>query len=180
MPRLFVALDLPDFAKDQLHTLRAPELTGARWTTEKQWHVTLHFIGDAGLAAVQSALTNVEAAGFSMALRGVGVFPPQGKARVLWAGIETAQALQNLHRSVGTALRSTGFQTETRPYHPHLTLARFKQHEAPSQYEMQTYLEAHQSFTTERFRIQYFTLYESQRRPQGALYTIRGRYVLNM
>ena len=45
MPRLFVAIDLPGEAKDRLERL-CNGVKGARWTKDRQFHLTLRFIGE--------------------------------------------------------------------------------------------------------------------------------------
>jgi 2'-5' RNA ligase len=176
--RLFVAFDLPDPIKDKLVALRDNGLPGARWTTRQQWHVTLHFIGErASDEPFREALANVSAASFEMTLKSVGTFPLKGKPRVLWAGIEAPQALQTLYQSVGDALKTSDYEPETRPYNPHLTIARFKG-QTPNRDEMQVYFEQHESFQTDSFPISDFTLYKSELRPSGAVYTVRERFML--
>lgn len=176
--RLFVALDLPEPIKAQIAALQERSLRGARWTKAAQWHVTLHFIGETEQRSqIEEVLQTVQAAAFEMRLRGVGTFPPKGKPRVLWAGIEAPPALQALHRSAGDALKTTGYTPETRPYKPHLTLARFK-HEAPSAQDMRRYVERQERFATESFPVEHFTLYESRLQPSGAKYLPIAKFSL--
>ena len=177
--RLFLALDLPDTIKDKIATLRESSLSGASWTSRDQWHITLHFIGERDDdSAIRESLTAVEVPSFDLYLAGVGQFPERGKPRVLWAGIHAPKTLQQLHTATGKALQATGYEPELRPYHPHLTLARFKQ-TAPSRDKLQTYFDKHQTFKTEPFPITHFTLYESQLSPSGAVYTARAQFPLS-
>ena len=56
---------------------------------------------------------------------GLGVFGPTRKARVLWAGIEgNVVALNKLQKDVEAAAASAGCELDTRPFRPHVTLAR--------------------------------------------------------
>lgn len=176
--RLFIALDIPQEIKDLLPDLRDDSLPGARWTSHHQWHITLHFIGDQQTdEEIDHALKMVSQSSFELGFKGLGTFPEKGKPRVLWLGIHAPPSLQQLHSAIGDALRSTGFTPEKRPYHPHLTLARFKQ-KAPNKAEMDRYLEHHTQIEVAPFVIQHFTLYESKLERSGARYTARKRYPL--
>jgi RNA 2',3'-cyclic 3'-phosphodiesterase len=176
--RLFLALDIPAAIKDEIVTLHDKSLVGAQWTMRPQWHITLHFIGERETdIAIQEALAKVEAPAFALHLVGVGQFPEKGKPRVLWVGIHAPDALQTLHTRTSTALQTTGYQAETRPYSPHLTLARFKQN-TPDRTAMQAYFDQHAAFKTESFPITHFTLYESQLLKGGAVYTARASFPL--
>lgn len=175
--RLFVALDLPDSIKAQLHDFQKETLKGAKWTKPEQWHITLHFIGESDEAPVREALSRVKAEAFSLRLRGIGTFPPRGRPNVLWVGIEAPKTLLALHQAIGDALKTTGFTPESRPYSPHLTLARFKEIK-PEAKSLATYLEKFASFETGSFPIEHFSLYQSELLQSGAAYTIRERYFL--
>jgi 2'-5' RNA ligase len=168
--RLFLALDLPDIVKDAVEKLHDSSLCGAQWTTRNQWHITLHFIGErADDSAIRQCLEDIESASFAINLAGVGQFPKRVKPKVLWAGIYAPDALQHLHAKTGKLFQSTGYEAETRPYKPHLTLARFNRI-APSRTAMQTYFAKYSDFKTESFAIMQFTLYEIQLLPSGAVY----------
>jgi RNA 2',3'-cyclic 3'-phosphodiesterase len=176
--RLFLALDIPDAVKDDIAGLHDKSLMGAQWTTRQQWHLTLHFIGERDDDNVlRAALADVKASAFMLRLAGVGQFPEQGKPRVLWAGIHAPEMLQTLHELTGNALAATGYQPETRPFSPHLTLARFKR-QTPQRHIMQAYFEQHHTFKTALFSVSQFTLYESQLLQQGAVYTPRATFAL--
>ena len=45
MPRLFVAVELPEEVKDRLASL-CHGLKGARWVRDRQFHITLRFLGE--------------------------------------------------------------------------------------------------------------------------------------
>lgn len=174
--RLFVAIDFPDDIKDQVGTLKA-EIPTARWVNRDQMHLTLFFIGETErIQAVRDALAGVKAAPFDLTLSGVGRFPPGDRKppRVLWVGIDPQPALNHLQVNVNAALTAIGFQTEDRPFSPHLTLARLKtEHPSP---ETAQFLAAHQSFQTSPISISAFTLYSSVLSSGGARYTHEAVY----
>jgi 2'-5' RNA ligase len=175
--RLFLALDIPKSIKDQIHSLQDKSLEGAKWTSPEQWHITLHFIGESEEEPIREALAKVKAGSFSLQLRGIGRFPERGKPNVLWLGIIAPPALKALHQATGEALKTTGFIPESRPYSPHLTLARFKERK-PSPQALEAYRQQHAAFETEGFSVNHFSLYQSELAKSGVIYTVRENYPL--
>lgn len=128
MLRCFVAIPLPDSTKDRLVAAQPPAAPGIRLVGRDRMHLTLHFLGEIDppdIDAIRNSLSSVKSPPFTIDIRGVGRFPPRGRANVLWAGIENSPALVALHKSIGAALfAAIRFRPERRPYAPHLTLAR--------------------------------------------------------
>ena len=128
MPRLFVAIDLPAQLKIAL-TGFSRELPAARWVSPAELHLTLRFIGEVDherLSAIRSALSGISFAAFSLALRGVGHFPPGRRPRVLWVGMDPSQSLMLLQQELELALIEAGVTPDERRFSPHITLARLK------------------------------------------------------
>ncbi len=88
-------------------------------------HVTLVFIGDveAGrVTAVERAVAGIPGAAFELSLERVGYW---GRPRILWLGPrEVPPPLYALVGHLRAAVGACGFAAETRPYLPHMTLAR--------------------------------------------------------
>jgi len=88
-------------------------------------HITLHFIGNVSeqqLACCVAAASQVQAAPFDIRLDEFGHFV---RAGVVWLGsTRLPQALQQLHRDLGVALRGCDYAPDPRPFKPHLTLMR--------------------------------------------------------
>lgn len=178
MPRLFVALDLPESVKDRLEVLGGAGIPGARWVGERQFHVTLHFAGEVeGPQArlLTEGLAGVRADPFELALAGVGHFPPRGEPRVLWAGVERSEGLDELHRRIQSCLRRLGLPMEARRFSPHVTLARLRQ--APRQAVM-AFLASHGLFRSETFPVADFQLFSSVLGRRGAQHRVEASYPL--
>ncbi len=142
--RLFVAIEIPSEIRRELDRrivrLRASGATRsvrttlpkARWLKPEAMHLTLVFLGDTApelLPDLNRELRGAFAAGepMELTLAEVGAFPPRGRKRVLWAGVEAAGDLGGLQARVAEAVeRSAGIEVDRRPYHPHLTLGRCK------------------------------------------------------
>lgn len=179
--RLFVALDLPETVRRALAELiatLAPKSRGARWVKAENLHVTLKFIGHVDrekLSPIQNALATVHSAGaVSLDFRGIAFFPNEYHPRVVWCGVQASPNLAALAADIDRALEPLGVEPETRPYTPHLTLARFKTEDGVSDLvkaanEMKSYDFGGTQETN-------FHLYESLLKPSGAQYNRLASY----
>lgn len=178
MPRLFVAIDLPDAVKDDLTEL-CYGLRGVRWVKRNQLHLTLRFIGDVEddlVDTLSDALAQVRAVPFTFQLQGVGQFPPRGAPRVIWVGVKAPPDLQRLHRQIESVLQPLGIEPEDRPFSPHITLARLK--EAPSPESLRQFIERNIHFKTAPIPVSRFVLYSSLLAPEGPTHTVEGQFAL--
>jgi RNA 2',3'-cyclic 3'-phosphodiesterase len=115
--RLFVAVWPPLDVVEQLAALPRYPLAGARWTTEKQWHVTLRFLGACDERAAVAALDRVDVAPCTAVL---GPGPRRLGRDVL---VVPVAGLDTLAAAVGAATDGLG-AGDRFPYRGHLTLAR--------------------------------------------------------
>jgi 2'-5' RNA ligase len=179
MPRLFVALELPEDIKLSLAPL-ARGLGDIRWLLPEQQHLTLRFIGELDhgrMEDVVEALATVAGTPFELELSGIGHFPPRGEPRVIWVGVEKSEALKRLKRSVDRALDEVGLEPEGRKFVPHVTLARLRRPLSP--HRLASWLAAHSLYRSARFQVRGFQLYSSWLGPDGADYTLEAAYELS-
>jgi RNA 2',3'-cyclic 3'-phosphodiesterase len=118
MPRLFVAVWPPADVLDTVAALERPAVSGLRWTSSHQWHVTLRFLGQTELEPVVAALAGVHAA---PATAWLGPVVGRFGHRVLHLPVV---GLDDVAEAVVTATAGVGRQPEDRPFAGHLTLAR--------------------------------------------------------
>ncbi len=102
-----------------------------RWAPESNWHITLKFLGevdDSKLTEIKSALDETARVFSASEIRasGLGGFPDERHARVIYAGVAKSQALLDLQTAVESALHPLGFVGEERDYTPHITLGRLR------------------------------------------------------
>ena len=134
--RLFIAIELSDEVKAALRAsqrmLSAFDRT-VRWVTDEQMHLTLKFLGEVADDAVEevnvAAELVVEASlPFEMVIAGCGCFPPGGRVRVVWVGVdEPGGALAACGARCEARYTEIGFDRERRPFSPHLTLGRVRE-----------------------------------------------------
>lgn len=178
MPRLFVAVKIPQPIQDQLRKLYTPIPT-ARWVDFGSIHITLKFIGevsDPQVAGIKTALHTFNTQAFDLFIEGVGTFPKRKPPRVLWVGLHHQPKLLTLQAKVESALGALGFPPEDRPFSPHLTLARLKT-EKPLQ-QVTQFLQDHATLKLSPFHVTEFALIKSVLSPQGARYTDVAHYSL--
>jgi len=179
MPRLFIAVDLPERIRDDISSIYEA-IPGAKWTEDAQLHLTLRFIGDVSSETaerVQSALKSIHAPSFTKNLKGVGFFPPRKTPRVLWCGIAPNEELMRLQNRIErTLVAAAGVNQEDRKFSPHITVARLNN--SPAE-RLAAFLSANALFETEPFLISEFHLYSSHLRREGALHIKEATYKLD-
>ena len=176
MHRLFVAIRPPQVLIEELMRLMGG-ISGARWQTREQLHLTLRFIGEVGphqADDIHAILGSVRQPAFEIALAGLGSFERRGQPEVVWAGVAPHDPLKALHRKVDQAIVRAGLEPERRVYSPHITLARLKRGSGP----VRAFLEQPVARMAP-FPVDSFGLYESQLTPEGAVYSLIERYPLH-
>jgi len=188
--RAFVAIPLGQDVKDALtavqRELRGRDARGAaRWTQPDSIHLTLKFLGDvdtARIADISGALDTVceRHEAFALQIQGVGCFPNLRRPRVVWVGLsESLTALALLQRDIEGALEKLDFPRESRPFSPHLTIARIQRNASPSAAEsLGRVIGETEVPVISRMRVDHIVLMQSQLRPSGAIYTERHRALL--
>lgn len=177
MYRLFIAVDLPEAVRAKMKSVCAG-VTGAKWATDTQMHLTLRFIGaadDALFGRIKKALTYVQVPAFDLEMSSTGCFPGVRNARILWAGIRHNETIILLKKAVDEALSLEGLEPEDRPFSPHITLARIK---TINRAEISRFLSCNENFTCPTFTVTEFHLYSSTLSKTGATYTKEQSYLL--
>jgi len=127
--RLFVALEIPEAVRENLAAIRENFLSigsKLRWVPPENLHVTLKFIGSVPaekLEAIIEALRRVRVdKSVKLNFNGMG----GSAAGVYWVAIEPCPALEKLAADIDRCLEPIGIVKEDRVFHPHVTVARFK------------------------------------------------------
>ncbi|HEX4810805.1 MAG TPA: RNA 2',3'-cyclic phosphodiesterase [Bryobacteraceae bacterium] len=178
--RLFIGVPLVEAVIAELSSITAQfasTAAGLRWSTPETWHVTLQFLGNTSqeqYPCVVARLRELHSAAVPVELEGIGFFD---RAGIFFAGVNTTPELVDLQQRVTTATGPCGFVPETRPYHPHITLARSKAGSKGLR-ELKNKVARQPSFT--KFVAEEFRLYESFTLPSGSQYEVRERFPLGL
>jgi 2'-5' RNA ligase len=155
-----------------------------RWVRPEGMHITVAFLGPAGIELQAAALTAVEpgltrlSAG-TVGLDGLGAFPDLRHAQVIWMGVDEAGAdlLGGIARACRTALTAAALPVETRPYHPHCTLGRPRRRWTTSQAQALSTIHAGRIPPFAASRV---VLLESHPGPGGSRYEEVGSVALRL
>lgn len=128
----FYAVKLPSTIKKQLQKLCSEyrhELLFSRWVHEDDYHITLAFLGSSTNLQLRESNQQIEemlssSKNFSLTINQLGIFGQEPSPRIFWAGLADSSALAEVRGKVVMACREAGFTIESRPFKPHITLAR--------------------------------------------------------
>lgn len=128
----FFALALPDEMKALLsevsERLKA-DLPFKNWVHPEDFHMTLAFLGNADQQKLDEAVFNVDEAlkdfqSFQVGLNQAGTFGRQDNPRILWIDTTESHSLSKVREKIYASCEEAGFVLETRPFRPHITIAR--------------------------------------------------------
>ena len=182
--RTFIAIELPADVRarvvQHIHSLRReiPDVR-ASWSRDDNLHLTLKFLGNVPVTdipkvsdAVAGATRSVSS--FELTFAGCGTFPPRGRPSVLWIGAQAA-GLHDLHVALENELEGRGFPRESRPFHPHLTIARLRNSQGARQLaDFQQSL----GFAPVAFTVSELVVFRSELLKQGSKHTAISRHPL--
>jgi len=136
--RVFVAVEIPADVRAQLAGLQAAFRRHGRvvkLVDPSLMHLTLRFLGNAPAHQLETIERTIrdsarDVSPFTLTLAHLGTFPGKGRTpRVVWVGLaadDGYDALQRVFRRLEDRLVPAGFPAETRPFAPHVTLARLR------------------------------------------------------
>lgn len=134
----FYALEIPLEAKEKLRDIKVnlqEKFSFTRWVHHQDLHITLAFLGFAEENQLAIANKKLEQAcqfpSFVLEINHLGVFGKTDAPRIFWAGTASQPVLHQVREKVYSTCLESGFKLETRPFKPHITLARKWNDEQP-------------------------------------------------
>jgi 2'-5' RNA ligase len=136
--RLFIAIDISEEAR-KMAAYYMEEMAGhfpgiaVKWEKPEKLHFTLKFLGSVDDGIVESVIEVVKQQAdnvgrFEVEIRGTGAFPSAKQPRILWLGVnEPTGKMKQLAAGLESKCAKLGFEPESRPFNPHLTLARIRE-----------------------------------------------------
>ncbi len=176
MPRLFIAIDMPDALRGKICELRR-NLPGVRWTEREQIHLTLSFIGDANeenFQRIRESLDAVKFRRFCIEMNSCGFFPNARRPSVFWLGCAESPKLSALKNDIDDILELNGLPRETRRFTPHITVARLKD---VQQKEVSKLEGMFKDMLPQEFPVDGFILYSSALTANGAIHSREKSYL---
>lgn len=123
MSRLFVALWPPPHVVAALEGLHRKDERDARFVPPENWHVTLHFLGEAHAGEVAAALDSVPSDALAATTVRIGPAVDVGDGRTLFVPVAGTDDLASV---VVEATRGLGTEAVRRRFLGHITIARIK------------------------------------------------------
>lgn len=175
MPRLFIALPVPEEISDALVTLQSG-VPDAHWVPVENFHVTLCFAGEVQGGTVrdlEEELSDIAGPPFAVTIAGVEQFSSGKQPKALVALVEKSDRLDWLQQKVSTVARNCGIEVERRKFRPHVTLARFG-NGAETGHHIAQFMASFSTFRAGPWIAEGFALYSSR----GGRYTEQAGYDL--
>ncbi|MDE2990170.1 MAG: RNA 2',3'-cyclic phosphodiesterase [Chloroflexota bacterium] len=178
--RAFVAISYPQELRVEL-AKRARALVGnvrdVRCMSAESLHLTLAFLGEVPAHSTDSIRSGLEAATrgrspFVLRFGGGGTFPTGGEPRVAWVGVTgDLDAVRDLQAAVTREMQGIGLRMGSRPFSPHVTLARIGRQATPStRMGVARRFEAANLGALGTHTVGAVALFESDLSPAGAVY----------
>ena len=175
--RSFVSIDLDDpqiLSKvDSIGSSLASLGADLKIVERENIHLTMKFLGDvnsAKLSEVKDALNGVRFREFPLEIKGIGAFPNLKRMNVIWIGIGEGWSLvEAIFEQTEALLHSLGFSRETRPFSPHITIARVRS--GRKRDEVANFLGHISNEVLGTFEVKYLRLKRSVLSPSGPKYS---------
>jgi 2'-5' RNA ligase len=191
--RAFLAVELSQELRDELAVVQQelkqriePEMkrhTRISWVQPGKIHLTIKFLGDMDEQVIDPLLVTVEQAigrqtAVNVPLERLGVFPHPQNPRVLWIGPSEnwekgaeARRVAEIHGAIEQACEGLSFLRETKPFSPHLTLARIKVGERQVGVTLAKIGVLDRPLSLGALAVESVVLMKSELKPTGSVYT---------
>jgi 2'-5' RNA ligase len=186
--RCFIAIDIDEKIRSALSDLQQQLRNGVdvkkgdvNWVNPDNIHLTLKFLGEIKDAKVVEVCNIVKAVAgrhksFELDIESVGHFGGRS-ARVLWVGAgEGGENLLELQEDIEESLALAGWPQETREFACHLTLCRIRHPAAGA--KLAQVSEDYKDFKLGTMPADSVSVYQSELKPAGPIYTLLGNYKL--
>ena len=179
--RSFIAVELPDELKLELVKLQAQLKSGTqspvKWVDPDSIHLTLKFLGNIAIDRIGEITQAMEEAAravppFHLEVKDLGAFPNLRRVQVAWVSISgEVDKLGQLQQRIESNLARLGFAAESRPFTPHLTLARLRNQASLDERQRFGQLIADTKFEAGTIKVEAISLMRSQLTREGAIYS---------
>lgn len=180
--RAFIAIELPREVQNCLDQVsqelqKRLENVPVKWVSVEKIHVTLKFLGNVSIKNMDILKNTMQQVisrhkSFEVSIGGLGAFPKIHNPRVIWVGLESPTELASLQQDIETETSKLGYSQEKRPFSPHLTLGRVSRNAlSKDMHVIADVLASYRVGFLGVANIKEVHLFQSQLKPQGAIYT---------
>lgn len=181
--RLFIAIDIPEFIKDNIYNFTVALLKEERQikvVSAPNIHITLKFLGNINTGKVSKIEKAIKETAdtfrrFKYEINGkINAFPSPNNARVVFLEIGNGgRQISEIYNELENNLSRVKIRKEKRKFFPHITIARIK-----NKKNIEQLVNNHEMDSVDRLDCLEITLFESRLKPQGAEYTILNKFSL--
>jgi 2'-5' RNA ligase len=184
--RIFIAFSLPKQTLDAIEDLSQEfqkkfNYEYIRWIPTENIHLTMQFLGEQNKNKVDS-ITETIATKFSVInvrMNQLSIFPNINRARGLWIEILDFGDLKHLAESIDSRLAINGFAKSKRPFHPHITIARFRSKVKRSELgKLAQNIPSSFPVPVQSVVLKKLSIFKSELHPSGAKHTVLSEYSL--
>lgn len=177
--RIFFGLPISAESKEALNRslMEAHIHLPGRLVDLRDWHITLFFLGETPPEQAESLIKDFQqrrwTKRFSLSLEGLGAFPSEEHARILWCGTgEGKEKLSALAGAISERLRELGIPPDEKAFHGHVTLSRVKRAQNLSAI-------LHTAFSPVRLQVERFVLFRSRQENSEERYEELASFALH-
>jgi 2'-5' RNA ligase len=176
--RSFLAIELPGTILKKIGGVQEDLKSSnadVRWVSSERIHLTLKFFGNINESRIEPIVKSIEGliqttSPFPLRVTGIGAFPHLKNPRVIWIGLlDEKEVLISFQKRMEAELEKIEFEPEDRPFQAHLTLGRVKSSRGKD--ELVARIERYREEEFGDFRVEKVTLFRSDLRPTGPIYT---------
>jgi len=177
--RSFLAFELPQEFKEIISQVlpdMKKSLRDVRWLMPANIHLTIVFMGSVPSEQIKPVGERVAKVcmrhkPFNVSLGGAGLFSGRRIPKVIWISLAGDIARMSRFRNdLHKALLPFGIKREKRRFSPHLTLGRFRRGARTGKY-LDDFLVRYRDITSPMCKLNELILFQSNLKPDGAVYT---------
>ena len=179
--RCFLAIDLDERTRGDIAAIAEAlqeDFPKLRWVKPDTYHITLRYLGEISeeqVSAIQDSI-KIPTHTFTLHFTNTGAFPNARRPSVLWIGTDALPQLLACRETCETAARDIGLEPDTKPFHPHITLARARKNQRLG--DVSSTLEQVSLDALDEFRADRVSLFKSTLTGNGPVYDIIAEFPL--
>lgn len=178
--RTFIAIEVPEDIQasisEAVASLRTLLADSVKWVNPGNIHLTLKFLGDTPedrIEEIKAAISRAtkDTGTIHAEVKGTGAFPGHSRPSVLWVGLQCPPALSELKGRIERELSGLGFEADSRPFSPHLTIGRIRRGARIPKRRLSSEISDLEGIPLGSMDIREIILIKSDLKPGGPIYT---------